>query len=105
MAVTKVASTQKSGSVGEVTEKYFAIAKKKRQICKDITTLCFHAEKSGFKKKPLKCVWCGLDTYFVCRVCLDSNKKPIPLHLNRMRENGIGKQCSFKWHGANHFGL
>ena len=41
----KVVRNQKSGSVGEVTEKYFAIAKKKRQICKDITTLCFHAEK------------------------------------------------------------
>ena len=104
-AVTKVARTQKSGRVGKFTEKDFAIAKKKRRICEDITTLCFHAEKSGFVKKPLKCVWCGLDTYFVCKVCLDSNKNPIPLHLNTLRGNGIGKQCFFKWHDENHFGL
>ena len=44
----------------------FFVDNKKRQICKDITTLCFHAEKSGFVEKSLKFVCCGLDTYFVC---------------------------------------
>ena len=53
-AVTKVVRTQQSGRVGEVTEKDFAIAKKKRRICKDITTLCFHAEKSVFVKETLE---------------------------------------------------
>ena len=79
-AVTKLVKAQQSGTLGAVTEKDFAVANKKRIICKHITTLCVHAEKSVFVKKPLKCVWCGLDTYFVCRVCLDHNKKPIPFH-------------------------
>ena len=61
-AVTKVARTQQSGRVVEVTEKDFTVAKKKQLIFKDITALFFHAEKSGFVKKPLKCVWCGIDT-------------------------------------------
>ena len=86
-------------------DKYFDIASKKRRICKYITTLCFRTEKSYVVKKPLKCVWCGLYTYFVCRVFIDSNKKPIPFHLNTMRGNGIGKQCFFKWRDANHFGI
>ena len=47
-AVTKAVKTQQSGTVGAVTEKDFAIAKKKRRICKDITTLCVHAEKIRF---------------------------------------------------------
>ena len=38
ITVTKVVRMQQSGSVGAVTEKYFAVAKKKRQIFKDITT-------------------------------------------------------------------
>ena len=38
ITVTKVVRMQHSGSVGEVTDKYFAVAKKKRQIFKDITT-------------------------------------------------------------------
>ena len=79
-AVTKVVRIQKSVSAGEVTEKYFSIAKNKQQICKAITILCVHAEISDFVKKSLKCVWCSLDTSFVCRVFLDSNKKPISLH-------------------------
>ena len=83
-AVKKVVKTQQSGTLGEVTEKDFAVANKKRIIFKDITTVCVHAEKSVFVKKPLKYVWCGLGTYFVCRVCLDHNKKPIPFHLNKM---------------------
>ena len=37
--------TQQPGRVGAVTEKDFAFSEKKRQICKNITTLCFHAEK------------------------------------------------------------
>ena len=88
----KMARTQQSGKVVAVTGKYFAVAKKNRQVCKDITTLCFHAEKPGFIKKPLKCVWCDLDNYFFCRVCLDSSKKKITLNLNTMQGNGIGKK-------------
>ena len=91
-AVTKFARKQKSVRVGEVTEKDSVVAKNKRRTCKDITTLCFHAEKLGFVEKPLKCVWFGIDTYFFCIFCIDSNKKPIPLHLNTIRGNGIGKQ-------------
>ena len=60
-AVTKAVRTHQSGRVGAFTEKDLAVAKKKQRICKDITTLCFQAEKSGFLKKTLKCVWCGLD--------------------------------------------
>ena len=56
-------------------------------------------------KKPLKCVWCSLDTYFVCRVFLDNNNKLITLHLKKMQGNGIGNQWFFKWHDENHFGL
>ena len=56
-------------------------------------------------KKNLKCVWYGLDAYFVCRVFLGSNKKPITFHLNTIQVNGIGKQLFFKWHDENHFGL
>ena len=104
-AVTKVVRTQQSGRVVSLTEKDFSIANKKRRICKDITTLCFHAEKSGFVKKPLKLLWCGLDTYFVCRFCIDYLKKTIPLHLNTIRGNSIGKLCFLKWHDVNHFGL
>ena len=89
---TKVVKTHQLVTVREVTEKYFTAAKKKRQVCKDIIKLCVYAEKSGFVKKPLKIVWCGLDTYFVCRVCLDYNKKPIPLHLNTIQGTGVGKQ-------------
>ena len=51
---TKVVKTQQSGTVVEGTEKDFSVAKKKRKICKDITTLCFHAKKSGFVKKLYK---------------------------------------------------
>ena len=54
ITVTKVVRIQQSGSVGAVTQKYFAVAKKKRQIFKDITTQCFHAEKSGFVKETLE---------------------------------------------------
>ena len=61
-AVTKVVKMQQSVTVGEVTEKGFSVAKKKRQICKHVTTLGVHTEKSGFLKKPLKYIWCGLDT-------------------------------------------
>ena len=43
--VIKVVRTQQSGRVGAVTEKDSTIAKKKKRICKDITTLCFHTEK------------------------------------------------------------
>ena len=46
--VTKVVRTQQSVRLGAVTEEDFDIAKKKRRVCKDITTLCFHAEKSVF---------------------------------------------------------
>ena len=38
-SVTKVVNTQQSGTVGAVTEKDFAIADEKRQICKDISTV------------------------------------------------------------------
>ena len=105
MAVTKVVKTQKPETVGEVTEKELFLAKKKRWICKDITTLCVHSEIPGFVKKPLKCVWCGLDVYFFLIVCLDYNKKPIPLHLNTTWVNVVGKQLFFMWHDANNFGL
>ena len=44
-AAMKVLKTQQSVMVVEVTKKYFFIANKKRQICKDITTLCVHAKK------------------------------------------------------------
>ena len=104
-AATKVVKKQQSGTVVEGTEKDFSVAKKKRQICKDITTLCIHSEKPGFVQKTLKYVWCGLDTYFVCRVCIDSNKKPINLNLKIIQVNGVGKQLFSKWHGANHFSL
>ena len=104
-AATKVVKTQQSGTVVEGTEKEFAIAKKKRKICKDITTLCIHSEKPGFVQKPLKYVWCGLDTYFVCRVCIDSNNKPINLNLKIMGVNGVGKKLFSKRHGANQFSL
>ena len=97
--------TQQSGTVVEGTEKEFAIAKKKRKICKDINTLCIHSEKPGFVQKPLKYVWCGLDTYFVCRVCIDSNQKQIDLNLKIMQVNSVGKQLFSKWYGANHFSL
>ena len=43
--VTKVVKKQMSVTVGSVMEKDFAVAKKKKRICKDITTLCVHAEK------------------------------------------------------------
>ena len=91
-AVAKMLNTQQSGTVRAVTDKDFAIAKKKWRICKHITILCVHAEKSVFVKKPLKYVWCGLEIYFICRVCIDSNKKPITLHLNTMQVSGVGKQ-------------
>ena len=91
-AVTKVVRTYQSVRVGEVTEKEFSVAKNKWRVCKDINTLCFYAKKSGFVNKPLKCVWCGLDTYLVCIFCLDSKKKPTPLHLNNIQGNVVGKQ-------------
>ena len=75
--------------MGSVMEKGFSVAKNNWEICKEITTFCFHAEKQGFVKKPLKCVQCGLEIYFVCRVCIDYNKKPI---YKEMRGNGVGKQ-------------
>ena len=56
-------------------------------------------------QKPLKYVWCGLDTYFVCRVCIDSNNKPINLNLKIMGVNGVGKKLFSKRHGANQFSL
>ena len=62
--VAKVVRTHQSWRVGVVTEKDFTVAKKKWRICKDITTLCFHVEKSGFVKKPLKCVRCGLEILY-----------------------------------------
>ena len=52
---------------GSIYGENFSVAKKKRKICKDITILCFHSERSGFVKKPLKFVWCGIDTYFIWR--------------------------------------
>ena len=91
-AATEVVNTQQSGMVVKGTEKDFSVAKKKRKICKDITTLCIYSGKTGFVQKTLKYVWCGLDTYFVCRVCIDSNKKQINLNLKIMRVNGVGKQ-------------
>ena len=78
--VGKVVKTQQSVTVGAVTKNKFTIANKKQRICKNTTTLCVHAEISVFVKKHLKCVWCGIDTYFVCRFFPDSKKKPIPFH-------------------------
>ena len=53
-SVTKVVRTQYSVNVGEVTEKEFNVATKKRRICKDITTFYLHAENSGFVKETLE---------------------------------------------------
>ena len=61
-AVKKVVNRKQSVMVGGVMEKDFSVSKKKRRICKDITALCFHVERSGSLQKPLKCVWCGLVT-------------------------------------------
>ena len=88
----KVVKRQKSVTVGAVTDKYFAVAKKKRRLCKYITIFCDHAEKLGSAQKPLKCVWWGLDTYFISIFCLDYNKKPIIFHLNAVLVKGEGKQ-------------
>ena len=56
-------------------------------------------------KKPLKFGWCDIYTHFVCIVCPDSNKKSIPLQLNTMQGNGIGKQLFFKYNDSNHFSI
>ena len=90
--VTKVVKRQKSRTAIAVTEKDFSVSNNNLRICKEITTLCVHTEKSGSVQKPLKCVWCGIDTYFICRVCLDSNKKPIIFYLNPMQEKSEGKK-------------
>ena len=64
-AVKKVVNRKQSVMVGGVMEKDFSVSKKKRRIFKDITALCFHVERSGSLQKPLKFVWCGIDTYFI----------------------------------------
>ena len=43
----KVAKRKQLGMVGEVTEKDFTVANKKRKIFKDITTFCVHTKKTG----------------------------------------------------------
>ena len=104
-AVTKVVKMQQSGTMGAVTDKEFDASKNKCKICKYITTLCVNAEELGGVQKPFKCVWCGIDAYFVCRVCIYSKNKPIHLYLNTMQEKGKVKQLFFKWHDMNHFDI
>ena len=44
-AVIKLVKMQQPITLVAVTEKYFAIAKKERKICKEITTFFVHTEK------------------------------------------------------------
>ena len=92
-AVTRLSRKQKRGKKrGGVSENDVKKARRSKRLCKDVTELCKHVKKSTSLKKPLKCAWCGEDSYTVCNICKGDNKKSVALHLNSKIKGVDGKK-------------
>jgi hypothetical protein len=107
--VTQITRVKHKEKVGEYSECDFKHAQKVKRLCEDITDLCSHARRSQTltTSKLRACAWCGEPCYTICAICKDNKKDklPIHLHLNSKRGDSAGKQCFFKFHDPNHFGL
>ncbi len=109
-SMTKVARAQSSKRKGEPGPSLTQVKKAKKwgnsRLCGNLDKLCNHVNCiQKLKKAPLKCAWCGLDTYQVCGKCHDSKGKQIPLHYNPKGPKTKGLMCFYHYHNDMRFGL